>query len=240
MTLPYQTDLKVLIPEGQVKKCTLALSPTGDIQLVDGHFKLVAQLVRAVINDQSVGKALINQKAVKYRYVKTLINIIARAFRQVQLDEVSLTDPDLSGFSIWRRGAGTTEQFTRISDRAQTWKFTDTGVNNGTAYEYGVSKVFKNIYETNFLETFTATPSSFASRQEIIIGEKVIALPESNQVTFYLDYNRRFKGSELVDSIDTIEAYQASDEPRQFIVNLTVKDLTGNQVSISNKTVKVG
>lgn len=234
MTIPYQTDLKVEIPNNPVKRMTLALSPTGDIQTVDGHNKLLGQLIRAIINEQSLGKSLINQKAVKHRYIKTLINVIVRSFRQVQLDEVDQSDPDLSGFSIWRRAAGTTDQFSRISDRAQTWKYTDTGVRNGTEYEYGLSQVFKNIYETNFLETFTTTPSSFSSRQEIIIGEKVVVLPENGQVTFYLDYSRRFKGSELVDSIENIEAYSLDEDPREFVVKLTVKDLTGKYVSVSS------
>jgi len=239
VAIPFQTDLKIVIPEQVGRKPTLHLSPTGDIQLSDGHDKLTYQLIRAIVNDQAIGKTLLNKKGVKYKYIQTLITIILRSFRQNQLDDVGRSDPDLSGFSIWRRAAGTTDQFGRISDKAVSWKYLDENVENGFSYEYGISKVFKDVYETDFLETMDITPSSFVSRQEIAIGEQTIAIPGSNQVLFYVDFNRRFKGSELLESLERISLLEDQTDPRHYIANVVVNDLRGNQVSVATGRVNI-
>ena len=52
-TAPFQYDLKIELPGETFEKGTLALSPTGDIQTVEGHDKLVTQLLRAIVNDET-------------------------------------------------------------------------------------------------------------------------------------------------------------------------------------------
>lgn len=240
MTTAYQKDLKIVIPEGLNRKATLDLSPTGDVQLHEGREKLSSQILRTIVNEESLGRNLLNKKTVKYRQIKTLLTILLRNFRQIQINEVKFYDPDVTGYSVWRRAAGSDERFKRISDRAQTWKYVDTELNNGTEYEYGITKLYKDSYETNFIENFVITPSSFLSKKDFVLGSSTVAIPENRQVIFYFDYNRYFKGSELLETIDNIRSYVPEEEPRQLIIEIIGRDLNGNKTTISNNFIRLG
>lgn len=240
MTTKYQKDFRITIPEGLNKKATLDLSPTGDIQLHEGSKKLTAQILRAIVNENSIGRQLLNIKTVKPRHIKTLLTVILRNFKQTQINEIEFYDPDVSGFSVWRRAAGTDEQFSRVSDKAQTWKYTDTGLFNGTEYEYGISKIYRDTYETNFVENINVTPSTFASRQDFIIGDSTIFIPGNKQVTMFFDYSRAFRGSELLNTVENIRSYAAEDDPRNLIVEIVGTDFNGNETTLTNSFVVIG
>jgi len=237
---PYQEDFKITTSSSlsDTRKATLKLSPTGDIVLCEGHEKLTTQLLRALVNEQTKIKGLMNKKGVRYTHIETLVNLIIRNMRQNQLDEVNRYDPSLTGFAIWRRSAGTDENYTRISGKAVTWKFVDTGLTNGVTYQYAITKIYKSVFETAFLETMLITPSQLASNYTIITGKTVCALNSNQRVTFYVDFNRKFKGSELINKIKKISTYRPDSDPRKMVVQVTVEDLTGNLVSLSSDSVK--
>lgn len=236
---PYQTEFRITTPSSasDTRKATLALSPTGDIQLCTGTEKLSTQLLRALINDQTQIRNVINKKGVKYVHIEALVNLILRGLRQNQIDDISRYDPSLTGFAIWRRSAGTTEDYTRISGKSVTWKFTDTGLTNGTTYQYAITKIYNNVFETGFLETMLVTPSQIASNYTIIVGKSVVALNSNSSVIFYVDYNRKFKGSEILNKVVKINSHTQTSDPRKMSVEVVVEDLRGSKVSISSSSV---
>jgi hypothetical protein len=169
--------------------------------------------------------------------LRTLFNLTLRNFRQIQLDETKKSDPDFSGFAVYRKASGTDERLKRISNQAIVSSFTDTGLENGISYDYSITKTYRNSFESGFVENFSVAPSAFTSQQQLVIGQEVVVQPGDGTITFYVDYNRKFKASELLDKVLTINTQQSSEEPRKFIVEVRVQDLLGNPVSLSTFSI---
>lgn len=231
--VPFQYDLKVELKTDPWEKATLKLSETGDLQTVEGHEKLVEQLLRAVVNDDTALTEMLNSTAVTERQLNTLFNLILRNFKQTQIDAVKKSDPDFNGFIFSRKAAGTTEEFEKVSTDPIIHKFVDENLDNGTEYTYGIAKMYRNVYETFFTEKMSLTPSAFLTKQTVLIGSDIVGFSQNRQCTFYVNYNRRFKASELLDKIISISAQQDDVEPRRYVVQVVVQDLRGNQASVA-------
>jgi hypothetical protein len=234
--VPFQQDFKVTMPYGNPpERATLAVSPTGDLQLVTGTEKLSIQLLRAVINDQALSREMINSKSFSSRALKTLVNLVLRRFKQNQLNDVRKSDSNFSGYTVYRRAAGTTDAYVKVSTDSVVWRYVDENLENGIEYDYGFTKTFRNTFESNFTDKLTAAPSEFSSRQEVVIGGNVIALPSDEQITFYVGYNKRYKSSELLDEIVSINSQQLDAEPRTYLIDIKVKDNRGTPVDLATQ-----
>lgn len=230
--IPYQQDVKVKIVQGTNERCTLDISPTGDLQLTDGTNKLSQQLMRIIVNDDTILKNLFNNTRAS-KVILPLMTTILRGFRETQIEEVNGQDPTFSGYNIYRRASNSLEAYSLISPRAIVNKYIDTNLLNGTTYVYSLTKTFNNVLESDFIDTFSISPSRFSNTQQIIIGSYSIAIAGDRQVTFYVDYNKHYQGSELLESIETINITQDPTEPRRFVVEVSVRDYNDNIKSLS-------
>lgn len=237
--VPFQKDLKIDIANNMLEKATLSLSPTGDIQLIEGREKLVAQLMRAIVNDDTALTDMINDTSITTRRVNTLFNLVLRAFRQTQIDEVKKSDPNFSGFKFYRKAINSNEDYAQASADPIVYKFVDSGLTNGTEYEYGIARIYQSIYESEFVDKFTLSPTRFTHNQKVEIGDFVVAVPGNEQITFYVDYNKKFKTSEILDEILSIDVLQDQQEPRRYTVNIVIKDLKGNKQTIATQRLDV-
>lgn len=231
---PFQSDLMVVYPQGGNSKCTLSVSPTGDLQLVTGKNKLITQMLRAIVNDNVFNGGILNSKSGQGRVLNTLVTTVLRGFRDNQISYVSQSNPDLTGYAIWRKNAGTDDDFVKISTKGVVWKYVDTTVLNGHKYTYGVSKIFQNVFESKFVDMLDVTPTGQTSSLQIITGSSSTMIPGSNSVTIYVDYNKRFAASELLETLVDISAEQSTTDPRAWRVLIKVKNLKDDQVIISS------
>lgn len=236
-TVPFQYDLKVELPGETWEKTTLVLSETGDLRTVEGHEKLVVQLLRAIINDDTALTEMLNSTAVTERQLKTLFNLVLRNFKQNQIDEVKKSDPDFSGFVFYRKAAGTNDAFVKVSTDPIIHKFIDENLDNGTEYTYGTAKVYRNVFESAFTEKMALTPSAFLTKQIVLIGSDIVGSSQNRQCTFYVNYNRRFRASELLNKIISISAEQSEIDPRRYTVQVVVQDLKGNEASVAARSL---
>lgn len=234
----FQTDLKIahkaLTEEGQVAaSLTLQLSNYGDIQVVEGRDKLAEQLLRALIND-SIKKSGFVLNARNTREIKTLLNLVLRRFRESQIKETDSIDNSLYGYQVYRLGsANDPNKFSKVSAQSIVHKFTDTGLYNDREYTYGVTKFYRGIQESALLEQLSITPSAYTTKQSFSIGKYFSVIGGNKQVTCYVDYNRLFSKSELLDVIDTLEVFESDGEPRRWTVNIVTKDLNRNKLSLA-------
>lgn len=232
----YFSDLTVKnATSGSTTKMTLGLSATGDITLITGQSKLVSQMIFSLVNDQTFTRQVLNSPRAD-RLIQSLVTQIYRNFKQTQIDDTNRSEPDFSGYSVFRKAAGTGDKFVRVSDNIVTWKFVDTGLVNDKAYLYGITRVYRKVFESSFVEQLEVTPSAMQSMQEIVIGNNVAIIPESRQATFYVDGPKTYKASELMDEIIKIEVTQDATEPRKWNVRLVVKNLRGDTVSLASDT----
>lgn len=239
MAQPFQTDLKVLpVPSSANTKLTLSLTETGDIQVVTGNEKLVEQLTRSIVNENALGTLL--NSPVSTRQITTLVTLILRNFKQWQINDTKRSDASMNGFSIYRKASGIDDTFTKITASPVTYKFVDTTVTNEREYEYAIAKNYKNVFESAFLEKLSVLPTAFVSKKQTVIGDAVVAIPDSRQVTFYVDYNRYFKASELLDEVISIDVQQSETEPRAYVVHVLMRDLLGNKLSIAAQKFSLG
>lgn len=237
MTRPYQKDLKVDYNSDTKEKVSLSLSPTGDLQVIEGTEKLAEQIMRALVNDQSILLKTLNSKTVTARSLTTLFTLIMRSFKTNQATEVNRLDDSLSGFSIYRKAVGIDEGFTKISVENVIFKYEDTEVQNGVEYTYGIAKVYGNAYTSEFVDQFTVKPSKFQEDKKIQIGTETVVMPDDGIVTLYVDYNRRYRGSEIFDKVLSLNVVQDRNEPRRYIVNIYVQDYNGNKVALSTSSI---
>ncbi len=228
----FTTDIKITAPSDTGEKATIILGQTGDIQMTDGQSKLAFQLMRTIVNDDTTKKLLINSSVAK-RALQTLLTLILRNFKQSQIETVNNQNDSFSGYSIYRLSTGTNATYTKISTDYVQYKFTDTNLTNGTEYRYAISKAFNNTFESSFTESFSITPYAAASKQEVYLGTDIVALGGDQKVEFFVVYNRKFKGSEILDEILSMDFSQDSLDPHRYAVNIVVKDLRGSQIPIA-------
>jgi hypothetical protein len=233
---PYQTDFKIGIGV-DARKVTLALSSTGDIQLVEGREKLLEQMMRALVNDQNSSMFGINSRAAR-RAINTLLVLVYRGFREVQLNETQKIDSTLTGFNVYRRIAAQDADYVKISPNPIKWKYIDTGLTNNTEYEYGITRVYNNTYESQYVDILSLTPSRFTHLQDVTVGESTVSWLGNAQVAFYFDFNRYFLASELLDQIKEVSVIRDTAEPRRFIINILVRDAQGNEANISSNRIQ--
>jgi len=218
-------------------KGTLALSPTGDLQLVNGKNKLVTQLMRKFA--ASNVKLALNDPNVPYRQIRTLVTLILKNFKQVQVDETDAVDPNFLGFTVYRKGGpvnysgDSSDTFTKITKSAVTYKFVDIELLNGFTYSYAISKAYKNGLESTIIEQIDIKPSAFTTQQKVVRGTNLVGLPGDRSATLYVDTNRLYKQSELLDVIGDIIVSQDPSDPRRFIVNVSVQNVLGELISFS-------
>ena len=239
-----QKDLRITNPNyssSTAGKVTLALSSTGDIQLVSGKDKLSEQLLRAIVNDNTVSSGIaLNNTALSTRHINTLFTLILRKFRQSQIYDTQLSDPRVIGFAIYRFDQYVSSRsFVRASTDPITWAFDDLSLNNGFTYTYGITKMYQLGYESSILEQLNVMPSQFSNNQNPVIGKFFAAIPGDKSVTFYVDYNRVFKQSELLEAIENILILQDPTEPRRYTVTINIRNLLGNALSLSNQRISI-
>ena len=237
----FQYDLDVGFPAtdgGFSPKATLSLSATGDIQVISGKSKLIVQLVRALVN-QKVGIPLNIPADTSGRQLQTLVSLVLRNFKSIQVEETDRVNPSFIGYSIYRRGgpvgfAGdTSDTFVRISKDAVTHRFSDLRLENGSVYEYGISKTFRNGAVSPQLEQINVTPSQFLSKQKLVIGTAIVGIPGNESVTLYVNTNRLYKKSELLESIEEIRTFIDQTEPRLAVVEIEIRNLLNSLISLS-------
>lgn len=233
MTTPVQTDFKINLPGDVHQRCTLQISETGDLVTCDGTEKLVSQLIRAVVNEDTITRNMINEKVNLERSLTALLTSVFRNFRSVQVEEVNTTDVNFNGFNFYRRAAGTRGTYALVSKNPVKWRFIDNNLFNDTLYEYGVTKVFRNTFETSYLDKFSIRPSSNATNQRTVMGQDVVAMSGNKNITFYVNYNRLFKASELSEEISNIYVTQSETDPRKYTVEFTVEDHLGNKNNLT-------
>jgi hypothetical protein len=238
----FQYDLKVNFKEtessGFAPKATLSLSATGDLQFVSGKDKLVMQLIRALVN-QRVGLPFNIPADTSGRQLQTLVSLVLRNFKRIQVEETDLINPNFIGFTIYRRGGpmgfsgDTSDTFVKISKDEVTHKFLDLNLSNGSVYEYGISKTFRNGAVSPQLEQINVTPSQFLSNQKLVIGTNIIGIPGNETVTLYVNTNRLYKKSELLESIEEIRTYVDATEPRRMVVDIEIRNLLDSLISLA-------
>lgn len=242
MTVPYQTDFKIVqnsnIGQNANEKVSIQLTNSGDITTTDGKSKLIEQILRALVNDNSFLTSALNSPDISK--VKTLVTLILRNFRQSQLDETGRLEGGLTGYYIYRFGAlDNPYNFVRVSKSIVTQSFTDTGLVNGFTYEYGITKLYRGISETAILEKLQVTPTQFVHKREYQIGQNFTVLPGDKSAKIYVNYNRMFKKDELLESIEEISVYRDNYDPRGIVVDVVVKNLAENKVSVTSKRLKI-
>jgi len=235
----YQSDLKVTLADEITGRMTLELSPTGDIQLASGRDKLISQIVFAIINDNISLSNLLNNPVISDRTLKSLITVILRDFKNSQIARTNRSDPELTGYVVYRKQSGTTINYTQVSEVFGESTFVDTGLENGVSYDYGIRKVYNKVFNSPFVTSFTLSPSKFARTQTVYIGSEAVAWTGDQQVKFYVDANRYFQKAELLNDILSINTYADKEEPRRQVVNVVVEDLENNQAAVSALRSKV-
>jgi hypothetical protein len=231
---PLQQDLMVVYPQANNTRCTLSISPTGDLQLLTGKDKLITQMLRAIVNDDVFTGGILNARLNQNRILTTLITTVLRTFRDNQIDYVRQSNPDLTGYAIWRKAAGTNDDFVRISNKNITYTFVDSTVLNGMNYTYGVSKIYRNVFESKFVDILDVKPTGQTSSIQIITGTASTFIPGSNIVTVYVDYNKRFAASELLETIVDIYSEQDTTDPRKWTVVIKIKNFKDEQMTLSS------
>jgi hypothetical protein len=228
----FQSDFKIKSPSDYGEKATLALDARGDLILVSGSEKLSEQLIRAVVTDDSIIRGAINSP-VSIRNLKILFTIVIRNFRQNQFNNVNGADPSFSGFSFYRLASDSTSTYRKVSTDFITYQFSDVGLTNGVTYRYALAKVYNGVFESDFLERLSVVPQSISSKQEIVFGNEVVAMPGNGRIDFYVVYNPKYKGSELIEDLLSLDVKQDTNDPRMCRVNVVVQDARGLQVSVA-------
>lgn len=228
----FQSDITISNPQNSLTKATIKLSSTGDLQLNSGQDKLVPQLIRALVNDTSPLKDLMNSKSSQGK-ISAIVTNILRNFKNTQLDIVNGQDADMLGFKLYRKAAGTDETFVEVSNSIIQWKYEDLNLSNNTTYTYGLTKYFSNTAETEFIDKIEIFPTKNASQQAFIIGNAGIFIAGDSKVTLYTDYNLFFKREELLENVINIEVSQDKNEPRKYVVIVTIENVLGNEITIA-------
>jgi hypothetical protein len=235
--LPTQVDLRIAMSGtyevSNIKKATLALSPTGDIQVVEGKDKLAEQLMRLIVNDGTQFGNFLNAPVSIARQLTALAIVYLREFKQRQIDETRKNEEDLVGFYIYRRVAGDF-RFTRVTNTPVIWYFLDSDMQNGISYEYQITKLYNTGFESGPVDTFTASPTQFSAEKDVLVNNISCVFTGNMQIGIYVTYNRLFLGSELLNKILAITPSQDITEPRRFILDIEVEDLSGNKSSVSS------
>ena len=230
MTVPFQSDIRINLPEG-TKRATIRLNERGDLYFVNGLTKLIQQLYRAIINEESVSGGWLN--STNNIDVKAVISTILRNFKQEQINYLRKNDPDLSGYYIWKKASGTSEAMSKISE-VTNHKYLDSELNNGDTHVYGISRLYKGVYESDIIEQLEVTPTAFTERQTPVIGENFVVIPGDKSVTVYVNFSKMFKSSELISKIHTIEVFNDESEPRKKTIFVEIENLRGEKLSISS------
>jgi hypothetical protein len=236
-TQTYQNDLSINYNGETINKASLELTPTGDLKLVNGKDKLIAQLIRKVVSQSN--NIPLNTPKLAESQLNVLLRTIMRNFKKVQVYETDRYDPALAGYAIYKRegpralGRDTSDVFTKLTKDPVTHMFVDTKVENGVLYEYGLAKTLTTGSEYRVTEQISATPSAFPDKQNPVIGSNTIIVPGNQQLTFYVDTNRLYRKSELLENILDITAYQSETEPRKFIVEVQIQSLLEETVTLS-------
>jgi hypothetical protein len=226
----YTKDVRVSNPQSG-SKVTLQLSSSGDLQLSSGQEKLTSQLIRTLINDDSPLKDLINQKVSKGK-LNSIVTTILKGFRNTQLDTVNGQNATLTGYLLRRKAAGTSENFSQVSNSIIEWKTEDVNVSNDVTYTYGLSKKYDNDSESSFVDIIDITPTAKPIK-EVIIGNGGVFIAGDAKITVYTNYNLYYRNTELLNDIETIEVTQDKLEPRKYNVLVTIKTLAGETVTLS-------
>lgn len=232
MEFYYHTrDILINNAQNATSKVTLKLSETGDLQVTDGQNKLVEQILRTLVNDDSLLKGEINQKSSKGK-ILSIVTTMLKNFKNNQLNFVNGQNVNLTGYILYRKAAGTSDDFVQVSNNIIEWTIQDTSVLNNVKYTYGLTKKYDNGSESSFVDIIDITPSNSA-HNDLIIGNGGIFIAGNKSVTVYVDYLVYFKNSELLNEIVAIDVTQDKADPRQFHVLVTVKTVAGNSFTLS-------
>lgn len=230
-------DLRVTMPDNTNRKCTLVIE-NGDIQVVTGKNKLITQLIRSIVNDSTLLRDMINTTGATERQFSTLVTTILRNFKNVQIQDVNDIDTNFTGYNIYRRASGSSNNYEKVSRIPVTHYFTDTDLYNGFEYTYGLTKVFNGVFESAFVDFYTISPSYYESQQELLIGNNSFVEAGDQSATFYVVYNKKIVATELLNKIVSVVPYQDSTDPRIWHVNVVVEDYAENQLGLATGSIK--
>lgn len=232
MTVPYQKDLKIGLVANS-DRSTLTLSDSGDIELVEGRDKLITQLMRSIVNDSTVFRNLLNSKGLSSRLINSTLTLIMRNFKKIQISDVNLSDPTLSGFRIYRKLSGSIDNYAQISPNIVTYNFIDSGLTNGINYDYGITRIQNNVFESAYVDRLTIHPSKFLNDQKIYIGGSIVAIPSDSLIEFFVNFKKKYQATELLDKIEKIDVQQSTTDPRQYTIYVVIQDLSKTKQSLS-------
>ena len=236
----FRHDIKVNFSEEPQNVTTgranLALSSGGDLSLVSGKDKLMLQILRRLVSNDT--EIPLNTASAE-RELKTLFLLELQSFIDSQVADTNSFDPTFSGYHIYKRtrpsgfNRDTQAKYLRISQGAVTHKYVDTDVSNGYVYEYGIARVFTNGVELPITEKISATPTAYTTKQAVVIGNSVTAFQNDKSVTLYVNTNRLYKKSELLNEILSVDARESPTDPRKFIVDIQVRSLLSELLTFS-------
>ena len=229
----FKADVRVTRGSSSLGKCTISMTPYGDLDLVQSTHKLTLQVLRSLVNDSTTAGNILNVPISVVRNSKALFTSILRNMRETQIQEVSQAAPTTVGYFVYRRSTLGTELYTKVSPTV-TDSYTDYNLFNGTSYDYAFTAVDTRNNESSFFDFVTVTPASSPDDQLVVVGNNVAAFSEDQSATFYFNYPKKFMASELLDEIVSIDLTQDDAEPRRLIVEVKIKDLLGNIINISS------
>ena len=237
-----QHDIGVVFKEvsdgtSTVSRASISLSPTGDIQVVNGKDKLAVQIARSLVNESV--DVPINEYGVTSRQLSTLISLILRKYKSNQVDETNRIDTNFLGYNIYRKSDPTTlsvdssDTFTKISKDPVVHKFVDTGLSNGTTYNYRISKQLKRGFEGPSIEQINITPSQRTADHRVVIGTNLTGVSGDQSATLYVNTNRLYFKEELMGSIVSIDSERSEEDPRRWNIEVEITTLNGDLLSLS-------
>ena len=236
-TISPRQDLRVTLPDNTNRKCTLVIE-NGDIKLVSGKNKLVTQLIRSLVNDTTALKDLINSTGSSERQLLTLITVILNNFVSNQARDVNEIDLTFTGYNVYRRAAGSTNNYEKVNTSIVKHYFIDTNLANGTNYTYGLKKVYNGVLESEFVDQYVITPSYYEAQQDLIIGNNSFIEAGDQSVSIFVVYNKKILMSEVLNKIISVIPYQDTEDPRIWHVNVIVEDYDENQIGVATGSVK--
>lgn len=217
-------------------KANLSLTSGGDIGLVSGKDKLIAQVIRYIVNkDTDIPFNIPSGK----RHLKTLFVALLTQFIELQISSVSENSAGFLGYYIYKQVRpdgfyrNTENKFIRITDDPVTHTYTDADVVNGTNYSYGLARVFSGGIELPIHEKFLATPSTFTHNHTVVFGSSGVLVQQDASLKFYLSSNRVFKQSELLRALEAVDVSVSATEPRRYNVELRLRSLFDELITLA-------
>lgn len=224
-------DLKLTYKEAN-SRFGLALTSNGDIILRGGQPSTVQQIFKALM---TVGNVSTFQKDREIGLDSaSTVRAALEEMREQMVENVGDGFPNVLGWNLYRSVGDEWESVNGTQLIQHT--YTDTGLDNGTVYYYGIKRVASvngvTMEEADFVNVEAIMPSSAERYQLWSQASHMLAYPSSEQVQFWLKTNTPFYGDELVEEVLEVSEIRAAD-PRQKKYYVRLKNYNGDDIPIN-------